>query len=149
MGDAAHAMVPFYGQGMNCGFEDCLVFSETLEEFNNDISEAIRAYSDRRVKDAHTINDLAMYNYEELKDLVNKNSYKLRKKFDTFMNRLFPESWIPLYSMVTFSRIPYSEVVERRKRQDRILSRVLGTTSTLAVVGAVVGMYLNKSRFGL
>ncbi|CAP39652.1 Protein CBG23368 [Caenorhabditis briggsae] len=149
MGDAAHAMVPFYGQGMNCGFEDCLVFSETLEEQNNDIASAVQVYSERRVNDAHTINDLAMYNYEELKDLVNKNSYKLRKKFDGFMNAIFPKSWIPLYSMVTFTRIPYSEVVDRRRKQDRILSNLWKTTSTLALIGAAIGIYSNRGRLGL
>ncbi|CAL2044731.1 unnamed protein product [Caenorhabditis brenneri] len=148
MGDSAHAMVPFYGQGMNCGFEDCLVFSETLEEHDNDIASAVRAYSEKRVNDAHTINDLAMYNYEELKDLVNRNSYKLRKKFDTIMNIIFPKSWIPLYSMVTFTRIPYSEVIERRKRQDKILSTLLTTASAVAFIGAFMGMFSNRAKFG-
>ncbi|VDP05168.1 unnamed protein product [Heligmosomoides polygyrus] len=119
-GDAAHAMVPFYGQGMNCGFEDCLVLKETLDVCNDDIPKALSMYSASRVKDTHTIIDLAMYNYEELKDLVNHPSYKLRKKFDLFLNRLFPNWWIPLYSMVTFTRIPYHEVVEKRKWQDKV-----------------------------
>ncbi|CAI2353930.1 unnamed protein product [Caenorhabditis sp. 36 PRJEB53466] len=149
MGDAAHAMVPFYGQGMNCGFEDCLVFSEILDENGDDIAATVRRYSEKRVKDAHAIIDLAMYNYEELKDLVNRNSYKMRKTFDTFMNRLFPNGWIPLYSMVTFSRIPYSEVVGRRARQDRILSRFFKTTSTLALIGAVAGVYIGRGKLGL
>uniref|UniRef100_A0A915DSS7 Kynurenine 3-monooxygenase n=1 Tax=Ditylenchus dipsaci TaxID=166011 RepID=A0A915DSS7_9BILA len=108
MGDAAHAMVPFYGQG----FEDCLVLSEILERFNNDIPKTLDYYSRTRCQDAHTINDLAMYNYLELKDLVNKSKYKLRKKFDLWLNKLFPNKWIPLYSMVTFTRIPYHQVVQ-------------------------------------
>ncbi|KAJ1360008.1 Kynurenine 3-monooxygenase [Parelaphostrongylus tenuis] len=91
-GDAAHAMVPFYGQGMNCGFEDCLVLSEILDVCNDDISKALSMYSEKRVKDTHTIIDLAMYNYEELKDLVNHPSYKLRKKLDLFLNRIFPKN---------------------------------------------------------
>uniref|UniRef100_A0AC34F8H0 FAD-binding domain-containing protein n=1 Tax=Panagrolaimus sp. ES5 TaxID=591445 RepID=A0AC34F8H0_9BILA len=65
MGDAAHSMVPFYGQGMNAGFEDCLVLSEILDEFNGDIGNTLDAYSKRRCLDAHSINDLAMYNYNE------------------------------------------------------------------------------------
>lgn len=148
MGDAAHAMVPFYGRGMNCGFEDCLVFSETLEEHENDIASAVRAYSKKRVNDAHSINDLAMYNYEELKDLVNKNSYKLRKKFDSFMNSIFSTRWIPLYSMVTFTRIPYSEVIERRKRQDQIVSGLLTTTSIFSLIGVVAGIYSYRTKLG-
>lgn len=113
------------------------------------LAKAVKVYSDGRVNDAHSINDLAMYNYEELKDLVNKSSYKLRKKFDTIMNSIFPKSWIPLYSMVTFSRIPYSEVIERRKRQDKILSRIMTTTSTLALIGAAAGIYVNRGKLGL
>ncbi|CAB3397140.1 unnamed protein product [Caenorhabditis bovis] len=147
MGDAAHAMVPFYGQGMNCGFEDCLVFSEILEKCGDRIPDAIETYTKCRVKDAHTINDLAMYNYEELKDLVNHSSYKLRKKFDLFMNKLFPNSWIPLYSMVTFTRTPYSEVVEKRKRQDRILSCVFNSLSCAALAAMAVAVYKNRANF--
>lgn len=64
-----------------------------------------------------------MYNYEELKDLVNHSSYKMRKKFDLFLNKWMPNTWIPLYSMVTFTRIPYSQVVENRKWQDKVGSR--------------------------
>jgi len=135
MGDSAHAMVPFYGQGMNCGFEDCLILNEILDEFENDIPTVVREYSNRRWIDAHTINDLAMYNYQELKDLVNKLSYKLRKKLDLFLNRFFPNCWIPLYSMVTFTRMPYHEIVEERKRQDRVLRRI-GQFGGLTVLAA-------------
>ncbi|VDK52933.1 unnamed protein product [Anisakis simplex] len=121
MGDAAHAMVPFYGQGMNAGFEDCLVLSEVLDQIGDkDIAGVLKHYSAKRVKDAHAINDLAMYNYCELRDLVNHASFKLRRKFDLFLNRIFPRIWIPLYGMVTFSRIRYHEVIERKKRQDRV-----------------------------
>ncbi|CAJ0577171.1 unnamed protein product, partial [Mesorhabditis spiculigera] len=146
-GDAAHAMVPFYGQGMNCGFEDCLVLSEIIDKCQNDIPRALRMYSETRVKDAHNIIDLAMYNYEELKDLVNHTSYKLRKKLDLILNRWLPRTWIPLYSMVTFTRIPYSQVVQYRKWQDDFLRRVHTTVFlTLLVGGSTLGYFFLKRR---
>uniref|UniRef100_A0A0N4Z5L6 Kynurenine 3-monooxygenase n=1 Tax=Parastrongyloides trichosuri TaxID=131310 RepID=A0A0N4Z5L6_PARTI len=144
-GDAAHAMVPFYGQGMNCGFEDCLVLSKILDEFNDNIPKALAAYTERRVKDCHTINDLAMYNYNELKDLVNKFRYKLRKKFDLKMNKYFPNFWIPLYSMVTFTQIPYSIVVERRSWQDKTLSKVFKTISFVGTA-SLIGLAVYKTQ---
>ncbi|TKR66772.1 hypothetical protein L596_023014 [Steinernema carpocapsae] len=135
MGDAAHAMVPFYGQGMNAGFEDCLVLKEKLDECNDDIEKALEVYSRERCLDAHTINDLAMYNYLELKDLVNHLSYKLRKKFDLFANKWLPSTWVPLYSMVTFTRTPYHKVVEVRKWQDQVLKQAFNVFLLAAVTG--------------
>ncbi|XGW03517.1 hypothetical protein V3C99_015027 [Haemonchus contortus] len=140
-GDAAHAMAPFYGQGMNCGFEDCLVLKEMLDACNDDIPKTLKMYSENRVRDAHTIIDLAMYNYEELKDLVNHPSYKLRKKIDLFLNWLFPKTWIPRYSMVTFTRMPYHKVVEERQWQDKMLSRLQYSFASIAAVLAIVGAY--------
>lgn len=135
LGDSAHAMVPFYGQGMNCGFEDCLVLDEVLDKhFNggdsgNDgipakLTAALKEYSDIRCPNGHSMCDLAMYNYIEMRDLVNTWSFKARKQLDDLLYRFFPRNWIPLYTMVTFSRIPVNECVDRRKNQDKILSRV-------------------------
>ncbi|KAI1728231.1 FAD binding domain-containing protein [Ditylenchus destructor] len=123
MGDAAHAMVPFYGQGMNSGFEDCLVLTQSLET---------------RCADLHSIVDLSMYNYNELKDLVNKTDYKLRKRFDLFLNKYFPTKWIPLYSMVTFTRIPYSQVIALRQWQDSLIRKCLWVFASSAVISATV-----------
>ncbi|VDM59776.1 unnamed protein product [Angiostrongylus costaricensis] len=145
-GDAAHAMVPFYGQGMNCGFEDCLVLSETLDACNGDICKTLSMYSEKRVKDAHTIIDLAMYNYEELKDLVNHPSYKLRKKLDLFLNRIFPKTWIPLYSMVTFTRIPYHQVMEDRGWQDKVLKKIKYSTMNIIALLTILGVYVARKH---
>lgn len=70
MGDAAHAVVPFYGQGMNAGFEDCSILSELLELNDNRLSIVLKQFSDTRTEDAHAIGDLAMYNYIEVKNIL-------------------------------------------------------------------------------
>ena len=120
LGDAAHAMVPFYGQGMNCGFEDCLVLHEILDKALN-FKTGLEAYSKFRNPDAEAIVDLSLYNYMELRAHVNSVLFTLRKKIDSTLNFLFPNYWIPLYSMVTFSRMRYHQVVERSKKQDNIV----------------------------
>lgn len=86
-------------------------------------------YSLARCRDAHVINDLAMYNYNELKDLVNHWGYKLRKRLDLFLNRHLGAAWTPLYSMVTFTRTPYHRVVELRQQQDRVSGRGVEASS--------------------
>ena len=140
LGDAAHAIVPFYGQGMNAGFEDCLVFYEFLTQFKNDIKEAASAYSNSHWKDCHAIANLSMYNYLEMRSHVNSYTFLLRKKLDNFLHAIFPSFFIPLYSMVAFSRIPYHTVVERSRRQRKLVNwslAVLGLASLGGVAYAV------------
>ncbi|XP_069463749.1 kynurenine 3-monooxygenase isoform X2 [Ambystoma mexicanum] len=100
MGDAAHAMVPFYGQGMNAGFEDCLLFSELMDQYQNDFKICLPEFSRIRVPDAHAISDLAMYNYKEMRAHVNSKWFLFRKYVDAFLHALCPSSVIPLYTMV-------------------------------------------------
>lgn len=72
IGDAGHAVVPFYGQGMNAGFEDCTILTELFNQHGSDLEKILEEFSDKRWEDAHAISDLAMYNYVEMRDLVNK-----------------------------------------------------------------------------
>merc|ERR1719427_1109641 len=90
LGDAAHAMVPFYGQGMNCGFEDCLVFHEILDKHGSDLKSGLIEYSSTRNPDAESIIDLAMYNYLEMREHVNSPFFILRKKVDNFLHWIAP-----------------------------------------------------------
>ncbi|XP_050685674.1 kynurenine 3-monooxygenase [Leptidea sinapis] len=122
IGDAAHAVVPFYGQGMNAGFEDCTVLDELFEKHNDDPVEILKEFSEKRWKDAFAISDLAMYNYIEMRDLVNRPSYWLRKSFDDFLFWLVPDFWVPLYNSVTFSTMPYSKCIENRQWQNKMLA---------------------------
>ncbi|XP_065655963.1 kynurenine 3-monooxygenase [Hydra vulgaris] len=137
LGDAAHATVPFYGQGMNCGFEDCLVLHEILDK-TLDFKTGLEAYSKYRNPDAEALIDLSLYNYMELRAHVNSVWFTLRKKVDSFLQFLFPNTWIPLYSMVTFTRLRYHHVVERSKKQDMIVKWVV---TGICVSALSVSMY--------
>uniref|UniRef100_A0A670Y3S4 L-amino-acid oxidase n=1 Tax=Pseudonaja textilis TaxID=8673 RepID=A0A670Y3S4_PSETE len=133
MGDAAHAVVPFYGQGMNAGFEDCLVFDELMDQFQNDLGVCLPMFSKLRVPDDHAISDLAMYNYIEMRERVNSRWFIFRKHIDNWLHALLPSVIIPLYTMVTFSRIRYHEAVQRWKCCRRVWSCCFHVWSTAAV----------------
>lgn len=125
MGDAAHAIVPFYGQGMNCGFEDCSVLDTLMTEFDNDWSKIAPAYTKARKKNGDAIADLALRNYVEMRDLTAQPEFLLRKEIEAHFTKKHPDKWLPLYSQVTFSHIPYSEAVENADKQDRIMDEVM------------------------
>jgi kynurenine 3-monooxygenase len=124
MGDAAHAVVPFYGQGMNSGFEDCSVFYEMFDQFD-DTQELFEKYSESRVPDGSAIADLALYNYIEMRDLAGDPDFLLRKKIERKFSDLYPDKWMPLYSQVTFSHIRYSEALAAGERQRKIMDEVM------------------------
>ncbi len=131
IGDAAHAVVPFYGQGMNAAFEDCEVFGDCVDEFGGDWPRLLDEYQKRRKKNADALADLAIYNFLEMRDRVASPWFLFKKRLGKICHRLLPNVFIPLYSMVTFSRIPYAEAQERSDRQVR-------TASTVAVVFGVL-----------
>ncbi|CAI6360244.1 unnamed protein product [Macrosiphum euphorbiae] len=124
MGDAAHAIVPFYGQGMNAGFEDCTIFNQLLEEYDHDLKTVIKTFSLRRIEDAEAISDLAFYNYIEMRDLVARKSFLWRKKLDNILSKWFPQTWIPLHSSVSFTSISYKQCKLDNQWQDQILFRM-------------------------
>jgi kynurenine 3-monooxygenase len=125
LGDSAHATVPFYGQGMNCGFEDCMIFQEMLEEANGNWDGLLSAYSKTRVPDGNAIIDLSLMNYIEMRDLTANKEFLLRKKIEAKFSNLYPEKWIPLYSQVTFSHIRYHKVIENGKEQNAIMEQIM------------------------
>lgn len=205
LGDSAHAMVPFYGQGMNCGFEDCLVLDELFDKYklgngsvdvdskssqrlmelesfssnddddsatsneddegeiasgggggNNNcyndracrLSKALDEYSKIRCANGRAMCDLAMYNYIEMRHLVNTWSFIMRKNLDNLLYNLFPRKWIPLYTMVTFSRLPINECIERRASQDRLLAKCfkIGASLVLLASAGSAGLICLLSR---
>lgn len=110
IGDAAHAVVPFYGQGMNCGFEDCRVLMDCLTASDHDWPTALELYQQYRKPDADAIADLAVENFVEMRDKVADEQFLQRKKLEAYLHEQYPDKFIPQYSLVTFAPdVPYSE----------------------------------------
>ena len=126
MGDAAHAIVPFYGQGMNCGFEDCIVFNKLIDEMGNDWESIFEKFELLRKPDGDAIADLAVANFVEMRDKVGKADFLLQKKIEAWFSTKHPDKWIPLYTMVTYSpQIRYSEALQEGNRQEKIMNKVM------------------------
>ncbi len=125
IGDAAHAIVPFFGQGMNCGFEDCFVFNELLNEHEGEWGDLLRKYEIARKPNGDAIAELALNNFIEMRDRVSDPKFLLQKKIEARFSDKYPTKWMPLYSMVTFSHIPYSEALALGKKQEAIMEKVM------------------------
>ncbi len=126
LGDAAHAIVPFFGQGMNAGFEDCRIFNQLLNEYNDDWESMLPRFQELRKPDADAIAQLALDNFVEMRDLVADADFLLRKKIEAKLHELYPDRWIPLYSMVTFHEdMRYSDAYRTGQRQKAIMDKVM------------------------
>jgi kynurenine 3-monooxygenase len=139
VGDAAHAVVPFYGQGMNAAFEDCVVLDECLEQFPENRERAFTEYFCRRKENADALADLAIGNFIEMRDKTASKTFRAKKKLDHALEATLPGIYLPLYTMVTFTRIPYSTAARRARIQDAI---VLGALLALAIIVAAAGVML-------
>lgn len=125
MGDAAHAIIPFYGEGMNCGFEDCFVFDQMIEKFNGDFTKVLPEYAKARKPNGDAIAELSLRNFIEMRDLVADPQFLLRKKIEGWFGAKHPDKWLPLYSQVKFSNTPYAQALESGKRHDAIMEKVM------------------------
>lgn len=126
MGDAAHAIVPFYGQGMNASFEDVVVFNEVLDQHEGDWEKVFKVYEKARKKDTDAIADLAIDNYYEMRDHVANPIFKEKRKLEMDLEKNFPEDYFSKYSMVTFNEdIPYSKAMEIGRAQDKALLNMI------------------------
>ncbi|XOV93031.1 MAG: FAD-dependent oxidoreductase [Bacteroidota bacterium] len=124
LGDAAHAIVPFYGQGMNAGFEDCRILIELLESNNYDWNKSVHAFQDQRKQDTDAIAELALQNFLEMRAHVIDEAYLKRKELEARLFAAFPDEWLPLYSMVTFSDTPYHEALRLGRLQKEAISSI-------------------------
>ncbi len=122
IGDAAHAIVPFFGQGMNLGFEDCTVLGQLLERHpRGDWDAVFPALSRRRKPNADAIADMALENFVEMRDRVGDAAFLLRKQVEHRLEQEMPETYRSRYSMVMYSHIPFRIAYEAGRIQDRIL----------------------------
>lgn len=124
LGDAAHAIVPFFGQGINCGFEDCTTLLELLDRHGADWKTVFRKFEEARKVNADAIADLAIENFVEMRDRVADPRFLFRKKVELALEAKYPGVFVPKYAMVTFHRIPYSTALKRGQLQDGMLTEL-------------------------
>ena len=139
IGDAAHAIVPFHGQGMNAGFEDCVALDGCIERHGVDWSNVFAEFEAERKPNAEAIADMALENYVEMRDSVRAPKFLLKKELAWKLEELYPDSFIPRYSMVMFHLLPYAEAYRRGKIQAEKRLDIFFGSQTLETFFAFVG----------
>ncbi len=124
LGDAAHAIVPFFGQGINCGFEDCTCLLELIDRHGAGWGRVFSEFEEARKVNTDAIADLAVENFVEMRDRVADPRFLLRKKVELALEARYPQIFVPKYAMVTFHRIPYATALRRGQVQDRMLTEL-------------------------
>lgn len=141
IGDAAHAIVPFHGQGLNCGFEDCVLLDRLLAQHDTPAA-AFREYERERRRDTDAIAQMALENYLEMRDSVRRPDFEQRRALALELERLYPRQFIPRYSMVMFhAEIGYAEALHRGQTQERVLDALLaeGAAAASARAATLIG----------
>jgi kynurenine 3-monooxygenase len=129
LGDAAHAIVPFFGQGINCGFEDCSCLLELIDRHGSDWQQVFTKFEELRKVNTDAIADLAVENFAEMRDRVGDPRFLFRKKVELALEAKYPQLFVPKYAMVTFHRVPYAIALKRGMVQDEILTELCGSIS--------------------
>ena len=137
LGDAAHAIVPFYGQGANCGFEDVVALDRCLEETRGDWGAALPLFERRRKADSEAIAQMALANFVEMRDKVASPTFRLVKKAEHALMHALPGSYLSRYELVSFSTAPYAWVQRRIRRQQRLVGGAVGVVLAGAVAAGV------------
>ena len=139
LGDAAHAIVPFYGQGANAAFEDGVALLEAIDAHPGQLGRAFERYEAIRKPNTDAIADLAIANFHEMRDHVASPFFLAKKRLQKLLHALVPRWFIPLYPMISFSTIPYAEAKARAERQERVLKAIgIGFAVVLCAVGALL-----------
>ncbi|HLU74921.1 MAG TPA: NAD(P)/FAD-dependent oxidoreductase [Nonomuraea sp.] len=135
LGDAAHAIYPFYGQGMNSSFEDCLVLDRMLARHPYDRQAAFSAYERARKPHTDVLADLSELNFLELRDGMRSPLRLAKNRLDLLLHKAFPRTWVPLYTLVSHTTVPYGDALRRARRQDRVAAALAATTAGLGAAG--------------
>ena len=146
LGDAAHAIVPFYGQGMNCALEDCAYLDECVEKYGNNWKKVFQEFEKLRKVNTDAIADMSVENYIELRDRVSDPKFLLKKKVELVLGEKYPRIFTPKYSMIAFGRIPYSEAQAIARVQDRILEELCHNLESIEQLNWEKAEFLVKER---
>lgn len=144
IGDAAHAIVPFFGQGMNAAFEDCRVLNKLIRQHAPRWDVILDTFTRVRKADADAIADMALSNFIEMRDKVGSRRFLLKKKTEHALHRWFPSRFTPLYNLISFSNVPYAEAKRRGEKQDRFLRG-----ASIALVVLLIVAVLAVIRWGI
>ncbi len=145
VGDAAHAIVPFYGQGINCGFEDCVELAECLKR-HDDLREALGEYQTKRKPNADAIAEMALDNFVEMRDKVGRPEFLYRKRIEQALHAAFPGVLEPQYNLVSFSTVPYTQARQRGRELDRVIDAVVSAIPLAAREGMADADWAQKVR---
>jgi kynurenine 3-monooxygenase len=141
LGDACHAVFPFYGQGLNAALEDCSVLIACMEQHSGDWEAAFEAYEIARKRNTDVLAELSKQNFVELRDKAKSNLLIARKNVSMVLHQTIPRIWVPLYTMIAHTAIPYADALERSRKQDRI-AKWLGMD--VAVIAVVIALFVPR-----
>ncbi|WP_328851806.1 FAD-dependent monooxygenase [Micromonospora globbae] len=144
LGDAAHAIVPFYGQGANCAFEDVVELDRCLDDCDDDWAAALPLFERRRQENVEAIAQMALANFVEMRDKVASPLFQLGRRVEHALERALPGRYVSRYELVSFSTTPYAEVVRRVRRQHQVLGAV--AAGAAALLAGAVGTVLSRGR---
>ena len=137
LGDSCHTVVPFYGQGMNAAFEDCSILDKCIEQHRDDLEMAFSEFQRLRKRNTDALAKLSVENFIELRDKVRSRKLSAKKKVDHLLADLMPGKWVPLYTLISHTTVPYAEAIERAKKQNRV-ARFFGVDLLLLALTAAL-----------
>tara|TARA_B100000029_G_scaffold10085_2_gene11007 strand:+ start:999 stop:2363 length:1365 start_codon:yes stop_codon:yes gene_type:complete len=152
LGDAAHTIAPFFGQGINAAFEDCTIFDSLLKKYDNEWEKVFSQLSQNRKPEMDAISEMAIENYYEMRNETMDPKFLIKKEVEFILERNFPNQFIPRYSMVVFNRIPYTICQKRSKIQEKILKKLCANIKNVNQIDLnfaeiLINKKLDKIRF--